>query len=208
MFVFKFLRPASPPARSPLALPGFASFLPLLVQAGLCWGAEPSLSLLRPTRQDPSLGARSPETGVEGREVGSAPSSSAERVEGKPLCSSGDHRLEARTSCRRGWGSQAGQAWSWPGRPAQVRPNSNSPQLGLFLKIIIIIIPWLHGVSTAAQPAALGLSCPMTRGVSVPQSEVEPPSLELQGRLLTTGPPGKFRHLRVFFLIYLFLIEG
>ena len=38
---------------------------------------------------------------------------------------------------------------------------------------------------------ALGLSCPMACGILVPWSGIKPASLALQGRFLTTGPPGK-----------------
>ena len=34
-----------------------------------------------------------------------------------------------------------------------------------------------------------GLSCPETRGILVPWPGVEPSSLALEGKLLTTGPP-------------------
>ena len=36
-----------------------------------------------------------------------------------------------------------------------------------------------------------GLSCPMECGILVPQSGIEPTSLALEGRFLTTGPRGK-----------------
>ena len=39
--------------------------------------------------------------------------------------------------------------------------------------------------------ALLGLSCSMTCGILVPQLGFKPTSPALQGRFLTTGPPGK-----------------
>ena len=39
--------------------------------------------------------------------------------------------------------------------------------------------------------AARGLSCSEARGILVPPPGIEPPSLALQGGLLTTGPPGR-----------------
>jgi len=37
----------------------------------------------------------------------------------------------------------------------------------------------------------LRLSCPVTYGTLVPQAGIEPASLALEGRFLTTGPLGK-----------------
>ena len=39
--------------------------------------------------------------------------------------------------------------------------------------------------------AVRGLSCPMACGILVPQPGIEPMSPALEGRVLTTGPPGK-----------------
>ena len=44
-----------------------------------------------------------------------------------------------------------------------------------------------------------GLHCPSVHGILVPQPGLEPTSPALQGRFLTTGPPGKF--LRVTFYL-------
>ena len=53
-----------------------------------------------------------------------------------------------------------------------------------------------HRLSSCHLPAslvaALGLSCPMARGISVPQPGIEPLSPALEGRFLTAGPPEKF----------------
>ena len=40
--------------------------------------------------------------------------------------------------------------------------------------------------------AANGLSCPAACGILVPQPGIEPASPALEGRLFTTGPPGKY----------------
>ena len=39
--------------------------------------------------------------------------------------------------------------------------------------------------------AACGLGCPTACGILVPRPGIEPPSPALEGRFLTTGPPGK-----------------
>ena len=44
---------------------------------------------------------------------------------------------------------------------------------------------------TGSVVAVRGLSCPMARGILVPRPGIEPPSPALEGRFLTTGPPGK-----------------
>ena len=44
---------------------------------------------------------------------------------------------------------------------------------------------------TDSQVVALGLSCSATHGILVPRQVCEPASSALQGRFLTTGPPGK-----------------
>ena len=36
------------------------------------------------------------------------------------------------------------------------------------------------------------LSCPIAHRIIVPQPGIEPTSTTLEGRVLTTGPPGKF----------------
>ena len=41
--------------------------------------------------------------------------------------------------------------------------------------------------------AACGLSCPAACGILVPRPGMEPVSPALEGRFLTTGPPGKSR---------------
>ena len=46
---------------------------------------------------------------------------------------------------------------------------------------------------------ARGLSCPMARGILAPRPGIEPMSLALECKFLTTGPPGK-SHLLLFFL--------
>ena len=38
---------------------------------------------------------------------------------------------------------------------------------------------------------ARGFSCPVACGILVPQPGIEPVSTALEGRFLTTGPPGK-----------------
>ena len=38
---------------------------------------------------------------------------------------------------------------------------------------------------------ARGLSCPVACGILVPQPGIEPTSPAVEGRFLTTGPPGK-----------------
>ena len=47
----------------------------------------------------------------------------------------------------------------------------------------------LQGAGSAA--VAHGLSCPMACGILVPQPGIEPAPPTLEGRFLTTGPPGK-----------------
>ena len=42
---------------------------------------------------------------------------------------------------------------------------------------------------------ALGLSCPEICGILVPQPGMKPMSPALEGRILTTGPPGKSWHM-------------
>ena len=39
-----------------------------------------------------------------------------------------------------------------------------------------------------------GLTCPVVRDISVPRPEIEPASLVLQGRFLTSEPPWKSLH--------------
>ena len=39
-----------------------------------------------------------------------------------------------------------------------------------------------------------GLSCPVACGILVPQPGIEPTSPALEGRFLTTGPPGKSKN--------------
>ena len=46
---------------------------------------------------------------------------------------------------------------------------------------------WLHWVFVSA----CGLSCPEACGILIPQPGIEPASPALEGRFLTTGPPGK-----------------
>ena len=48
-----------------------------------------------------------------------------------------------------------------------------------------------HCSLQASLVAAHGLSCPMACGISVPGPEIHPSSPALEGRFLTTGPPGK-----------------
>ena len=62
---------------------------------------------------------------------------------------------------------------------------STSFQL-LFLKNIYLFI-WLPWLLVAAR----GLSCPVACGILVPWPGIEPTSPALEGRFLTTGPPGK-----------------
>ena len=47
-----------------------------------------------------------------------------------------------------------------------------------------------------------GLSCPAAGGILVPQKGTEPMSCALGGGFLTTGPPGKFLNLFLFFTVY------
>ena len=88
--------------------------------------------------------------------------------------------------------------------------------VGIFLKIFIYLFYfWLHRVLVAAcglfiaargllfscgtwvpecvgsVVAARGLSCPAACGILVPCPGIEPPSPALEGRFLTSGPPGK-----------------
>ena len=52
-----------------------------------------------------------------------------------------------------------------------------------------------------------GLSCSLAHGILVPRLGIEPASLALEGRFLTTGPPGKsFPSYSFLFLI--FVVDG
>ena len=48
-----------------------------------------------------------------------------------------------------------------------------------------------QGLRSAHAPEARRFSCSSECRLSVPESGIEPTSLTLQGRFLTTGPPGK-----------------
>ena len=57
-----------------------------------------------------------------------------------------------------------------------------------FKKYLIYLFVWLCGVSVAACRLS---SCSSVYGILVPQAGIERVSTALQGRFLTTGPPGK-----------------
>ena len=66
----------------------------------------------------------------------------------------------------------------------------------------------LNSCGTLASLVAVhGRSCPMACGILVTQPGIEPASLALEGRFLTTGPPGKsFPSYSFLFLI--FVVDG
>ena len=53
----------------------------------------------------------------------------------------------------------------------------------------------MPGLSFGIQALECRLSCPSVCGVLVPQPGMEPASPALEGRFLTTGPPGKSPHV-------------
>ena len=51
----------------------------------------------------------------------------------------------------------------------------------------------VHGLQSAGSVVAVpGLCCPVASGILIPQPGIKPVSPALEGRFLTTGPPGKF----------------
>ena len=75
---------------------------------------------------------------------------------------------------------------------------------GGFLVVVVLLHQWVLVVScgiflcgtqasegAGSVVAVLGLSCSRTCGILVPQLGFKPTSPALQGRFLTTGPPGK-----------------
>ena len=58
----------------------------------------------------------------------------------------------------------------------------------------------LSSCGTGSVVATHKLSCPAACGILVPQPGKEPVSPELQGRFLTTGPPGKSHDLHLYCL--------
>ena len=91
------------------------------------------------------------------------------------------------------------------------------PQTDFFSKYLILLFTWLpwvldvaRGVLTVPGGTIFSLqcadslvvmrrfSCPAAWGILVPRPEMEPTSPALEGRFLTTGPPGKSQETVVF----------